>query len=447
MKYNDQIMKVAFNILQLLHPHSPDSAFSRTLLTVFAVLFLPLIHAGPLQATEEVILAEARGIRSLVTLTDWQEALADLPPSKRKSLTRKEHLDLLDVLIAERLADREAIREAASRNSDAPQLAVALRDFRRQTLITAWLAKLHREEMKNGGSDDERTSRVAARLADDHASWLARHPLTTSGDTLAIGPDTRFFEAEFLQKPLYHLTASGDITGLDFAALLHGRKIDGNHLRKSGSVNRLLDRMVKEVVTCRIAEENGLARDPGIRLILDEGERKLRREAWMKQVMPEFTISTAEIEICYRNHSREIGDPDQLEGSLILVKGLTEAVELKQQLEAGKPFAELAREHSLHASAKLGGKLPLLPDRNLPSPFSALSGRQPGDTVGPLTMTEGVYLLRLDDLHPGQRPSLEEIAPAIRQDLVLRRSRQFRETLLNDLKTRHQVKSYPERIP
>lgn len=410
-------------------------------------ILMMVIQTVPALATGEVILAEARGASSFVTLSDWQKALDEIPPGQRRMMTRREHLDLLDLLVAERLADREALQDAAAKKTDDPDLAIRLLDFRRQTLLTAWLGTLHQEELKKGGSEDERTSRVAARLADDHASWLARHPVTTSGDSLSISEGSDFSSPGFLSQPLYHLSGSRDITGLDFAALLHNRGIQAEHLKKKGTVNRLLDRLLKEEVTCRIAEENGLARDPDVSLKLAAGERRLRREAWLKQKLPVIEISTAEVETCYRNHSREIGEPDQLEGSLIMVKEMTEAVQLKQQILAGASFAELARTHSLHATAAMSGKLPLLPDRNLPTPFDALSPLQPGQITEPLQATGGVYLLRLDDRHPGNVPTLSEISDLIRQDLTRRRTRQFRENMLFELKTKHGVKLYPDRIP
>ena len=86
---------------------------------------------------------------------------------------------------------------------------------------------------------------------------------------------------------------------------------------------------------------------------------------------------------------------------LIAVRTEAEAAGLRRQIQTGSSFEELAKEHSIDASAKAGGFIGLLSPTNLRSEFQrALNGLPPGQ-VSSITPVEGQFFLL-------QRLSVEE---------------------------------------
>jgi parvulin-like peptidyl-prolyl isomerase len=128
------------------------------------------------------------------------------------------------------------------------------------------------------------------------------------------------------------------------------------------------------------------------------------------------------IEDFYRANPDKFTQPEKLRGSVILlpvapyageqtwVEAESQAAELRAQIDGGADFAELARQHSKHASAADGGDLGYLHrgqlDENVQQRVDALA---PGTVSEPIRVLEGVILFRVDDVRPPQLTAFEEV--------------------------------------
>ncbi|MFZ5510769.1 MAG: peptidylprolyl isomerase [Pseudomonadota bacterium] len=125
-------------------------------------------------------------------------------------------------------------------------------------------------------------------------------------------------------------------------------------------------------------------------------------------------------------------EPEKLRLSMILLKvdpsspkaaweaARQEAQGIYKKLTAGGDFAELARLHSGDASAANGGALGYLHRGMVPE---ALQGKiddmKPGVVVEPVTLLEGVAIMRLDERIPARPRRFEDVAERAR-DLAQR---------------------------
>jgi parvulin-like peptidyl-prolyl isomerase len=75
---------------------------------------------------------------------------------------------------------------------------------------------------------------------------------------------------------------------------------------------------------------------------------------------------------------------------------------LSQVRDDGRDFADIARQHSLHASRADGGSLGTVWRHQLPD---AVANAEPGDVVGPLASPDGVQLFKIEDVRP---PELDD---------------------------------------
>jgi parvulin-like peptidyl-prolyl isomerase len=166
-----------------------------------------------------------------------------------------------------------------------------------------------------------------------------------------------------------------------------------------------------------------------LRQKLDEENVVAQLEAAVRKV-PEPKAS--EVETYYAAHPDKFTQPEQVRISLILLSvdasspkakwdaARDEAAAIIKRLNAGADFAQLANLHSGDASATKGGDLGFVHRGVLPeSAQGALDRLKPGQLSDPVTMLEGVAVLRLDDRKPAQLNPLAAVSDRAR-DLLRR---------------------------
>lgn len=105
--------------------------------------------------------------------------------------------------------------------------------------------------------------------------------------------------------------------------------------------------------------------------------------------------------------------------SHIIVETEQEAQALREQLDEGADFAELAREHSLDGAAANGGSLGWFgPGVMIPEFEQAVEAMEVGEYKGPLQTQFGWHLVLLNDTRMSQAPALEEVREALEQGIV-----------------------------
>jgi len=109
---------------------------------------------------------------------------------------------------------------------------------------------------------------------------------------------------------------------------------------------------------------------------------------------------------------------------------------LREEIEAGADFGEIAREHSDDiGSAEAGGDLGRIERGEMVQPFEeALFGlEEPGSVSEPVRTRFGYHLIRLESVESAEGPSLDELRDEIRNDLQRRIARDRFHDRVDDL--------------
>jgi peptidyl-prolyl cis-trans isomerase C len=108
----------------------------------------------------------------------------------------------------------------------------------------------------------------------------------------------------------------------------------------------------------------------------------------------------------------------EFNASHIIVETEEEAAALRAELDAGADFAELAREHSFDGAAANGGSLGWFGlGAMIPEFEQAVQELDVGAYMGPLQTQFGWHLVLLNDTRMAQPPALEEMRPALTENL------------------------------
>lgn len=147
--------------------------------------------------------------------------------------------------------------------------------------------------------------------------------------------------------------------------------------------------------------------------------RQFEQDSLVAQLEREVRASAQptpdEVEAYFRGHPQKFTEPEQFRASIVLLKvdpssprtvwddARTKARALLDQLGAGSDFAEIARTSSTHDSAAKGGDLGYLHSGMIPEPAErALATLAPGEVSEPVTLLEGIAVLRLDERRPAR---------------------------------------------
>ncbi|MFM2058537.1 MAG: hypothetical protein RLY71_2922, partial [Pseudomonadota bacterium] len=157
-------------------------------------------------------------------------------------------------------------------------------------------------------------------------------------------------------------------------------------------------------------------------LLQRELERQSLRAQLEQQVRRPAPPGAAEVETYYASHPAQFTEPEQLRLAMILLRveasapqaqwdaAVAEGQAIVRRLQGGADFAELARLHSADGSAQQGGELGYVHDGMLPpAAHEALQGRAAGDLVGPVTLLEGVAVLRLHERRAARLQPLAQV--------------------------------------
>jgi len=94
------------------------------------------------------------------------------------------------------------------------------------------------------------------------------------------------------------------------------------------------------------------------------------------------------------------------------------ADEARKALDAGTPFAEVARTYSTDPSRDKGGDMGLVHKGALASPFDKLAeSLQVGKTSGVVQSLYGYHIVLLSEIRPPERKTFEQVSDTLLQDL------------------------------
>jgi peptidyl-prolyl cis-trans isomerase C len=152
-----------------------------------------------------------------------------------------------------------------------------------------------------------------------------------------------------------------------------------------------------------------------------------------KNVDLNFSISDKQIRNFYDKHPELFRQPERVKGSHILIKvpanadkakkkaALTSIQSLKQRIDNGEPFANLAMEYSDCPSKAKGGDLGFFSHDQVVQPFSeAAFALQPGQVSDVVTTQFGYHLIRVTERQDAQMMAFhdvkEDIANRLRRE-------------------------------
>jgi peptidyl-prolyl cis-trans isomerase C len=181
----------------------------------------------------------------------------------------------------------------------------------------------------------------------------------------------------------------------------------------------------------------------------EERLRELIRESRLMQqvvdaLQDEVAVSDEDVAAWYQANEAQLARGEQVCARHILVEDEETALALKEELDEGADFAELATEHSTDpGSGPRGGDLGCFGRGQMVAPFEETAfGAEEGDVAGPVESQFGHHLILVYERQEATTIPLEEIEGEIRQQLA----QEQLGAKIDELRENSGVEIYPENL-
>ncbi|WP_128255000.1 peptidylprolyl isomerase [Falsirhodobacter deserti] len=154
----------------------------------------------------------------------------------------------------------------------------------------------------------------------------------------------------------------------------------------------------------------------------DEIAMKIERQSYLAakalEDVAEGAVTDEALQTAYDAQFGEAEPQTEFNASHILVQTEEEAKEIKQQLEDGADFAELAQEKSSDGAAQNGGELGWFGEGMMVQPFQeAVEGMEAGDVSDPVQTQFGWHVIKLNETREAEKPALADVRDQLAQQL------------------------------
>jgi len=181
----------------------------------------------------------------------------------------------------------------------------------------------------------------------------------------------------------------------------------------------LLDRVIDEKLLGIAAGKAIAADDPEVMKQMEQLRERVTIQVYFTRTLEE-KVTEERIREGYDQYLKDNPPSEELHARHILLETEEKAREVLSEIQAGKDFAEAAKEHSTGPSGPNGGDLGYFAADAMVKPFSdAAFAMQAGEVSSEPVQTEfGWHLIKVEDRRETPQPGLEEMRDQISQQLA-----------------------------
>ncbi len=147
-------------------------------------------------------------------------------------------------------------------------------------------------------------------------------------------------------------------------------------------------------------------------------ERALRRAYFATEI--NASVTQEAVQAAYDAFVAGLSQEEELRARHILVATLEDARNVRAEIDAGRPFEDVAREKSTGPSGPSGGDLGFFGRGRMVKEFEdAVFALEVGEVSDPVQTQFGWHVIKLEERRQSEPPAFEQVAGQLRQQLLI----------------------------
>ena len=218
---------------------------------------------------------------------------------------------------------------------------------------------------------------------------------------------------------------------------------DGERFNNEEGIKVLADELINQQLLLIDAKNNKFDQDDEFLEKLEVVKNDMLKNYAMHKIFNEVNLSDDDIK-AYYEEKKDMLNPNKLyEASHILIDSLEKANEIKEKLDKGEDFEDLAKKYSIDPSRDNGGSLGTFPKEAMVKEFQeGLDSIEIGEISEPVKSEFGYHIIKLIDIKQAPRADYEDVKENIKtRVLMIKRQEKYLETVEN-IKKDAVVKKY-----
>jgi len=205
---------------------------------------------------------------------------------------------------------------------------------------------------------------------------------------------------------------------------------------------RYLDETILSMLLYEEAIRRGLDRDREVKEVLSEAKKKIVTAKFVKnEVDDKVVVTEAEMRQLYESKKSEFKTDAMWRVSHILVATEKEARDILSELSGGADFAQIAKAHSIDATATRGGDVGFFRNGQLIPDFEKEALKLNIGEMSDVVHTQfGYHIIKMTDKKESAVKSFEEARRDIEAELIRRKRAELFDKLVSNLKSKYSVK-------
>jgi peptidyl-prolyl cis-trans isomerase C len=227
--------------------------------------------------------------------------------------------------------------------------------------------------------------------------------------------------------------------------------LDKSGKRAIGKEDRL--QIVKGLITRQLIlqqkESNDIRREERIVKQVKEFEDKLVVDAYLtKYVGKNLTVTDAEIKEYYQQNITKFASPPKVKARHILLRNRREAEQVKQKLQNGGDFTQLAKEYSIDLPmAREGGSMGIIEKgKTLPELEKVLFTLNVGEISDIVETRFGFHILTVDEIITTQYRPLNEVSEVVKSAILLQKEAKAFDEMYGKLEKNAKIEIFEDRV-